>query len=315
MIKEYDVSAMIASYRPDYKKLIMTVKSMLLQEDVTLQIVVADDGSDEDYFEELESYFSEMDYTDYVLVKNPINQGTVKNCLSGFMKCDGTYVKPISPGDYMVSSTALREWVDFMKENDITVCGSDYICYNNRSDGKMQASIQYLHPHMVGLSGKALRYNYILHDDIFCGVGTLCEKELLLKYVSMLEDKVKYAEDNCYRIMAYCGEKMGYFNRVMVLYEIGTGVSTNKEAKWSALLHKDWVTTDNIMLNMEIEDKKMIKDFKVLIVAKNAGRQKYLQYLKIRGLVLYKLKTKIRPRLSADNLPNDWIRRLGGDCD
>lgn len=312
--KTYDVSVLVVSYRPDYEKLIMTVKSCLLQKDVSVQIVAADDGSDIDYFAELEDFFSKAGFQDYLLVKNLENNGTVKNFLSGLRKCEGDYVKAISPGDYMCSDTALRRWIDYMKRENIKMSGASYYCYYSDAAGKVTATRQKLHPHIGSLSGRKLRANYLLNDDIFLGAATLCERELLFKYVSMLDGKVKYAEDNCFRIMAYCGEPMGYFDEKMVLYEFGTGISTNKDNRWPVLLHEDWAAADDMMLNMEIEDKRMMKDFKLLIAAKSAGGRKYLQYFRIRGLVLYKLRTKIRPRLSADNLPDDWIRRLGGDC-
>ncbi len=272
---KYDVSAMIASYRPNYKKLIMTVRSLLLQNDVTLQIVVADDGSDKDYLEELKLYFHEQNFTDYVLVKNPINQGIVKNALSGFVKCEGEYVKPISPGDYMASDTALRDWIDYVKEKDIEVCGSDYFCYSNSADGKMKATRQKLHPYEVNLSGRALRSSYILYDDIFTGAATLCRTELLVKYVSLLVDKAKYAEDNCYRMMAYCGEKMGFYNNETILYEVGTGISTSGDG--GPLLKKDWTATDNIMFGMEAEDEKMREQFE-LLKKYRGGRRSYNAY-------------------------------------
>lgn len=334
MTKKYDVSVVIASYQPNYEKMVMTVRSLFLQKDVSLQIVIADDGSDEDYFQEMEWHFSEWNFTDYELVKNPTNQGTVINCLSGFMRCKGEYIKPISPGDYMASDTTLRKWIDYMKEKDIDICGSDYFCYNNRDNGKMVAKVLMLHPRRCDLSGRALRESYILYDNIFLGAATLCKKKVLIKYVSKLAEKVKFAEDNCYRMMAYCGEKMGFYRKETIIYEVGTGISTSGEDKWNLLLKKDWEVSNDMLLNMEAEDATMKNAFKTLISIKsnidnitlihmqykNVYRgvflniYKFSQYLKIRGLVLYKLRTKLKPRLSSDTLPKDWIRELGGEC-
>jgi len=267
----YDVSALVVSYNPNYEKLVTTIKSLLLQQDIRLQIVVADDGSKEDYFDELIVYFAENDFTNYCLVKNQENQGIVKNFLSGLRKCEGDYVKPISPGDYMACATALFDWISYMEKNQITVCGADYICYCNSKDGKMEPVKRRLNPQIVGLSVKRMRINYLINDDIFLGAATLCKRELLLLYVLILEHSVKYAEDNCYRVMAYCGEHMGFYKRPMLLYEVGTGVSTSGENKWKILLKKDWAETDNIMLNMNSDDKKMKKIFKSYIKMKNLG--------------------------------------------
>lgn len=313
---EFDVSALVVSYNSDYKKLLITIKSLLLQKGVLLQIVIADDGSSKDYFIELESYFREVGYCNYVLVKNVFNQGIVKNFMSGLKKCEGTYVKPISPGDYLFGESVLREWTTYMKNNDITVCGAKYACYYYNSDGQMAVSKQRLHPQSTNLKGRKLRVDYIIYDDIFLGAATLCRAEVLIKYVSMLTNKVKYAEDNCYRIMAYCGENMGFYNKGVLLYEMGTGISTGGNEEWSKRIKKDWQATDQIILKIKNGDEEMKKLFRKSLAVKNnarGGARRYLKYLKIRGWALSMLKAKIMPKFSVGELPRDWIKRIGGD--
>jgi len=315
--KKYEVTALVVSYRPEYEKLMMTIRSFILQKNISLQIVVADDGSPEDMFPELKSYFSEIGFEDYALVKNIKNQGTVKNVLSGLIRCEGEYVKILSPGDYMASGATLRNLVDYMVREKITICGSDYFCYRYNRDGKLVPLKEKLTPCISGISGRKLRMNYLLNEDRFLGAATLCENKVLLEYMSMLDNEVKYAEDNCYRIMAYCGEAIGFYGKETVVYEVGTGVSTNNKDGWKPLWYKDWTAANNIMLRMKNNDAKLKKAFELHLNVQNMNYcRKFLQYLRVRGLVLLKLVTKIRskPRISSDTLPVEWINRLGGNC-
>ena len=313
MNKQFEVSALVLCYKPNLKKLIMTLKSIIYQKDVTMQIVIADDGSEIDHFDEIKAFFAEKNFEDYVLVKNPKNVGIVKNCISGMDKCEGHHIKGISPGDYLADENSLRNWLDYMKSNNLSVCGSDYYCYHFNAEGKVEYTKALLNPRITGLKGGKLRFDYLINNDLFLGAAILCQRELFQKYLRLIDNKVVYAEDNTYRIMAYCGEKMGFFNQRAVIYEVGTGISTSNDGNWLRLIRKDWETTDNIMLTMPTKDIKLQKIFKKFKMLKMTGGYKYLSYLKLRGLVLLKLRARIRPRISSRNLPIEWIKKIGGD--
>ncbi len=314
MNKQFDVSALVVCYKPNLKKLIMTLKSLIYQKDVCMQIVIADDGSEIDHFDEIKAFFAEINFKEYVLVKNTKNVGTVKNCISGMEKSAGSYIKGISPGDYLAEENSLRKWLDYMKSNNLSVCGGDYYCYHFNDEDKVEYTKALLCPRITGLKDFKLRFDYLINNDLFLGAVTLCERELFLKYLQMIENKVVYAEDNTYRMMAYCGEKIGFFNQRTVIYEVGTGISTCNDSKWQSLIRKDWETTDNIMLNMPTKDLKLQLIFnKFNKLNKIKGKNKYFSFLKIRGLFLLKLREKIRPRISSRKLPVEWIKKIGGD--
>lgn len=314
MNKHFEVSALVVCYKPNLKKLIMTLKSFIYQKDVCMQIVISDDGSEIDHFDEIKAFFAEYKFKDYVLVKNTKNVGTVQNCISGIEKCVGTYIKGISPGDYLAEENALRKWLDYMKSNNLSVCGGDYYCYHFNDEGKVEYTKALLHPRITGLKDFSLRLDYLINNDLFLGAAILCDRELFLKYLRMIENKVVYAEDNTYRLMAYCGEKIGFFNQKTVIYEVGTGISTCNDSKWQSLIRKDWETTDIIMLNMPTKDLKLQLIFKKFNkLNKIEGKSKYFFYLKIRGLFLLKLKAKISSRISSRKLPVEWIKKIGGD--
>lgn len=310
----YNVSALIVTYNPDYEKLIMTLCSFLLQEEVTLQIVIADDGSDNDYFFEAESYFKRKGFYNYKFIKNYNNVGTIKNIVSGLKECEGEYIKILSPGDYIAGGDILIRWVNYMRDEKLSVCGSDYICYEEDDSGRVKSSIQKMHPQISKLKGKYLSYNYILNNDIFLGAAVLCRTEEFSKYINMICGVVIYAEDNCYRIMAYCGERVGYFPVETIVYEIGTGISTSNKEKWLKLLSKDWDATNEIIKMLPIKDRKLKNNFLKISYIHKFHKRRYLKklqvYISIRKLILLKIKIKLRQRFTSGILPTEWMKEL-----
>lgn len=58
MTNKFEISALVVCYKPNLKKLIMTLKSLIYQKDVSMQIVITDDGSEIDHFDEIKAFFA-----------------------------------------------------------------------------------------------------------------------------------------------------------------------------------------------------------------------------------------------------------------
>lgn len=67
----------------------------------------------------------------------------------------------------------------------------------------------------------------------------VCKKNRLLKYASLLEDKVVYAEDYIYILMIADNLKVGFINDYIIWYEYGTGISAGKIDIWKKRIEKD----------------------------------------------------------------------------
>ena len=125
-----EVTVLLASYNPRIEKLKTCLKSVMLQRDISTQIVITDDGSRDNQFDKIEAFFGKYGYTDYKLIANDENRGTVKNMISGLSYCTGDYIKPISPDDYLYGEYALRHMVSYADKQkaDAVMCGSVYYC-------------------------------------------------------------------------------------------------------------------------------------------------------------------------------------------
>lgn len=243
----YDCSVVVCSYRPVWEKLRLTLKSILMQEQCDYQIVVTDDGSTNNLFDKIEEFFSSYGFTDYKLVASHKNRGTVQNVLQGVNVCSGEFVKLLSPGDFLHTARALREWTEFMRTHVDCVISCCEAIYYHIKDGKVICTRENSHPQRRALSVS----QYLICDDIALGAAIMVRRDAWLEYLEMIADKIVYAEDNSYRIMIYRGNKMIYNPQSFVLYEYGTGISTSGNDVWAERLRKDWQMADQIMLSLE----------------------------------------------------------------
>ena len=242
-----ECSVVICTYKPDWEKLRLTLKSILMQEDCNYNIVITDDGSKINFFDEIRDYLSKYHFNKYKLIANNQNQGTVQNILQGLRTCDGALVKPISPGDFLHGRHALRTWIDYMYEHEEYVMSYCDAIYYRMVNGKVFPIKTLSQPQ----SRKPNAEQYILYGDLCLGASTMVRRQTWLKYLEMLQGKVIYAEDFSYQVMLYCGDKIINIPKPLLLYEFGTGVSTSGSSFWAEKLHKDDEAIKQIILSIK----------------------------------------------------------------
>lgn len=251
------LSIPIIQFNPDYDRLILTIDSILRQEGIEYEMIISDDGSDKDYFNELKCYFERKGINNYRFIKSKINNGTVQNCLRALSECKYEVIKPISPGDFFFGTKRLCHWIDSLYEKNTEWSISDVLCY------KKEGSFFYLESHPCRPydievykkeEWKKIRYNYIFKNDIAYGSAMLIKKNLFIRYLEEISSEVVYAEDNAFRLMA-CDEILpSYYPVTTIMYEWGEGVSTSNNPNWNEKLSKDWNYTTNI-LNKHLEKR------------------------------------------------------------
>ena len=130
MKNDYNITVVVLTYNPVWEKLRATLKSIVEQQDVHLQVVITDDGSKNNHFDKVELFFKEIGFDDFKLISNKNNEGTVINLYRGIVASDAEYIKCISPGDLLYDRLTLAKWFGFTKEKnaDITFC--DAVFYN-----------------------------------------------------------------------------------------------------------------------------------------------------------------------------------------
>ena len=104
------LSIILAQYYPDKMQLRHTLDSLLIQDTYDFELIIADDGSPEDYWDDTHAYLAAHDFTNVKLSKNKVNQGTVTNMLHAVELASGQWIAGISPGDYVYDASTIR-WV------------------------------------------------------------------------------------------------------------------------------------------------------------------------------------------------------------
>ncbi len=179
--------------------------------------------------------------------------------MNALKNCDGIYGKGFSAGDQLYGVYSLRDWVDYIKSAKSKWCICDIVCYHNESGTDVVDSVP-KHPFFLLPYRKkwdfAMRFNYVCLMDIANASSILCELEFIKNILEKLEDHVKYAEDNLWRIAMYNGYVPSYYPKVCVKYEYGTGVSTNPNSPYADALKADFKYTINLIKETKPKDAK-----------------------------------------------------------
>ena len=303
-----DCSVIVCTYNPQWEKLYVTLKSILIQKKCIFEIVVTDDGSDNNLFELVEKLFVEYDFYNYKLLANSENTGTVNNVFRGLIRCEGDYVKPLSPGDCLHGYHALHDWCEFMNSHTGYVMSYCDAIYYNMSNDKIKILRKNANPQSRKLTVK----KYLMYRDFCLGAATIVRKDKWIDYLEMIRDKVIYTEDASYQIMIYCGEKFIHMPKTFVLYEYGFGVTTSGSKKWIERIKKDETMVNNIISTIkpcyEAENLNVIEYLKIRDTA--TIRVKIKKIMCLPSLIAYRMKHKLLPRKTAVDVDNDFINVL-----
>lgn len=292
----HEISVIVCTYNPSEYSLFYTLDSIVNQESVNFEIIIADDGSATDFLNEVISYFDSREFRHWTIVRNQVNHGTVYNLHTGLRECNGKYVKIISPGDALYGKNILQKWLAFHENGEYKWSFSDAIYYIGDPKDKEYIEVQ-AHPNNIlpylRMKKSECRWNYVALGDIALGATLFCEKSIMVEYISKIIDKVIYAEDNIWRMMMFDGIVGGYFPHTAILYEYGTGISTKVSDIWENRIKRDWESANNIMLQNKQLDKFQISVVKAWRL--NGNDNKFVRIFikgKLKAFAISKIKKR-----------------------
>lgn len=235
-------TVLVITYNSDVHKALLTLLSVIRQRFTEFEIVIADDGSRDNHFSQIQEFFERNKFTRYKLVANQKNQGTVKNILSGLRIAEGSYVKFISAGDALYDENTLKNVYDYMEQNQYTCCFGLLQGYQRDSEGKIK-KVRYFHPFdMLAYrrkDAKRITKNLVLYSDNVCGAAICYEREFALEYMQRIQKEVVYEEDIFQVLAAVEGRPVQLYDAYMIWYEIGAGITTKKHSEFEELIRKD----------------------------------------------------------------------------
>lgn len=230
-------SVLVLTYNSAWDKTRQTLYSILIQKNVDFELVVADDGSEENNYDKIKKYIESFGFTDYFLVENKQNKGTVKNILSGLAFCHGEYIKPISPGDFLYDENILQKTQECIINRNATVF-FERACYYSIKDDSPFVFLDKANPHDVRPylmdDYTKIKRNYLAYSDLILGASVIYKTSVFRDYLSKMSDYIKYAEDNTIIYMLAHGEHVEFLSEIQygVWYEYMSGISMGNDSVW-----------------------------------------------------------------------------------
>ena len=235
-------TVLVITYNSDLQKTYLTLQSIISQKFDDFEIVIADDGSGNNHFDEIQRFFEKRQFARYKLVANDKNRGTVQNLLSGLRETAGEYVKFISAGDTLYDENTLQNVYDYMEQNQYTCCFGLLQGYQREVSGSIK-KVRYFHPFdMKAYRTKNTRRivkNLVLYSDNVCGAAICYEREFAWEFMNRIQKEVVYEEDIFQVLAAVEGRPVQLYDDYMIWYEIGTGMTTKKHSEFEELIRKD----------------------------------------------------------------------------
>ena len=240
---EYDFSIIVLTYHPNFEKLKRTIYSVITQTFNNYEIIIADDGSSVDYFQEIEAWFKEKRFTAYRLVKNKKNVGTIKNLKSGLEVSNGKYIKALSPGDYLYNPDTLPRLYCFLQTGNKDVVFGKVSYYSKENNGNFllydKSAPQNLSVYRKN-DMKKIKRNYLKYQDTIVGAGLCLKKEVWQPYIDYISKYIKYCEDASVVCMLADDCNISFWDEYIVWYEYGSGISTSENSKWYHIINGEF---------------------------------------------------------------------------
>ena len=245
------VSVIVASYNPNLKKMYLTLRSIIIQQDIETEIIIADDGSKENRFQEIESFFRRYNYSQFILVGTDNNRGTVNNVLHALSFAKNEIIKLISPGDCLCEKTTLNKWASAFSESGKDISFGKAVFYSVQ-DHNVLVYPELSTPNDTSLyynnaDGRSIMKHYMFYDDPISGAVILLKKEICYTYLKLLSNRIKYCEDYLIKLHLLESNDLYFFDEYVVLYEYGAGVSSNPQ--WSQRMKTDMQSMATLILN------------------------------------------------------------------
>ncbi len=247
--QEHSLSVVVVTYNSSWERVRATLNSVLLQKGIDFDVFVTDDGSEENHFDKIEALFRKYSFTKYRLISQEKNQRTVLNFLDAVKQSKSDYIRGLGQGDIFFDEYALRDSYTHALSTKADVTISKAVFYE-ASTRPMKLIAYRRYPQNIDAykDVKQLRLHYLMFRDIASGSTAFYKREVLLEYLNEeAKAGVKYLEDYIYFLMIFDGLRFSFFDKNIVYYEYGMGVSTST-VYWDNLLIKDGDVVFDLLL-------------------------------------------------------------------
>ena len=235
------VSVVVLTYRPAWPKLAGTLLSALRQKDVALELILADDGSEDNLQPRARAFLERQGFESAVFLSADRNEGTVRNFWRGLRAARGKYVYAISPGDFFFDESVLARMAAFAEERGAELCFGGAVFYYRRPDGTPvlppDRPLAPCRPELYGDLHPGAQKAAFFFLDYILGAAYLRRRDTALRYVEKILPLARYAEDTPSTLLALGdGISVHAFPGPVVWYECAEGNSSAGNERWKRIL-------------------------------------------------------------------------------
>lgn len=302
-----NLTVLLITYNSDLLKTKQTIFSIIRQKNITFELIIADDGSKNNNFLNIEEYLIQEKFQNYIFISNKENKGTVHNIKSAKPFISGEYLKIISPGDYLFDDTTLYNFYKLIETSSAKVFFGNacYYSENNKNITLYKNNMPLNIKPFLDNNLKAIKRNYFINHDYILGCTFIVQSELFFYYLEKYLDNIIFAEDTVFIAMLSDNISFSFYNEPFIWYEYGSGISTNRNTKWSDILNKEVLLVLHTLKDKGYYEKKGYLIFKNNLIPNKLLRlikntKAYFPYIFIK--VLHKIESKIYKRSMHDIL-------------
>lgn len=237
---KYRVSVLLVTYNSDWEKTKLTLNSIVMQKKISFELIVSDDGSKNNNYELVKSFFEDTNFNEYILVYNENNVGIIKNVLRALKVASGQYIRPISPGDTLIGENLLYDWCNFLENSGKKWTFGNVLNTKNSLGRPIELFVKEHMPQNVKvyLTGDELtaRYECVVKLLKPHGVSALLDRKLFEKYLIELSGIIKYADDFVFVLLMLDEYMPAFYPKNVVLYECGSGIGSDNNETWHEIM-------------------------------------------------------------------------------
>ncbi len=318
MNSRYDISVVVVTYKAEWRKLKLTLLSILMQKDVSFEIVVSDDGSSDNHRERIEHLFLDYGFSDYKLDLHDQNQGTVKNLLSGYLLAESEYVKDIGQGDLLYDEHTLRDMLQYAKEKDADAVFGDAVLVDMDADELSCISMPAV-PYLADIydDKEKVKKAFLLNMDRPYGCTPITRRDVFIEYLERACGHIVYGEDLMFDVMAAESRKMAFLAKPVTVYDYGARFG--ERTAFNERLEKDVRASEEMIETVLANDPVLDKRRAVVALRYEDNRiKRVLKECMIPDVLRFKVYRKLHPRKKKDRLPAWLIQMMkegNGICD
>lgn len=318
-------SVIILTYNSDLDKVLLTIKSVVNQNFSDYEIIVTDDGSAVDHFEEIAKYFIKVGFENYLFNKNEKNLGNVGNSIIALEKANGKYIKELGVGDLLYDRNTLRKIYDYAELHKTKFAFGKMQSYYTLRNGTV-VKHNYSAPRNINeyrkkdKNKKKLLRNVLLYRDWLSSAATFMDREYIKRLRICLSNEAhdKYCDDLAVALILLHNEDIDFFNEYVIWYEYGNGISTNSKTDSKNRLRIDHINFfkyikhnygDNLLVKKAYRKNKELipyyNSINNLIMRKimTTLNEPYLAFYKLDSLLTNKFKlNKQQPEGFLDDM-------------